>query len=33
MVTLAKYGDGSGQERLTYTNGALNAIETFNDKM
>ena len=33
MVTLAKYSDGSRQERLTYTNGALNAIETFNDKM
>ena len=32
MVTLAKYGDGSGQERLTYTNDALNAIEMFNDK-
>lgn len=31
-VINAKYGDGSGQEKYTYTNGALNTIEIFDSK-
>lgn len=32
LVINAKYGGGSGQEKYTYTNGALNTIEIFDDK-
>lgn len=32
LVIIAKYGSGSGQEKYTYTNGALSNIEIFDDK-